>query len=242
MDSNNLTSNGASDAFICKMSGEGNFIWSRQIGGNLNDYGNSIDLDEYGNVYVVGTFSNQVNFNQGFTPNFILNAILSNAFVCAFETDSDFLWAKHMGGNNNDYGDFVLLDCSNDVHTLGRFSNTSYFDFENQTHTLVSAGSTDVFFQKIIKHLLNNDEIFEKDIVLYPNPSYDVVYFSNTNQFDELFIFDSLGKLVFKKNISFKNNCIDISRLNEGVYYFIFKNSSTGNIINVSFLKYNIYE
>jgi hypothetical protein len=237
-----LISNGSSDALICKLSNDGDFIWSRQIGGNSSDYGNSIDLDEFGNIYVTGTFSNLVNFNQGATTNVFLNATLSNAFVCSFEDDSDFLWAKHMGGSNNDYGDFVLLDCQNEVLTLGRYRNTSYFDVEEHTHTLVSVGSTDIFFQKIVKHLLSNDEIFHSELILYPNPSDNLVYFNNIKQYDKLLIFDNLGKLVYDKNIANGDNMIDVSDLKNGTYFFIFKNSTSENIMNVSFLKHNIYE
>ncbi len=61
----NLTSNGVNDVFISKLNSSGNFEWAKQIGGVKADRGESITLDNKGNIYVIGGFSDTVDFDPG---------------------------------------------------------------------------------------------------------------------------------------------------------------------------------
>ena len=51
------------DVFAAKLNSSGNLVWAYSFGGTGNDYGNGIAVDGSGNVYVVGYYSNTVNFN-----------------------------------------------------------------------------------------------------------------------------------------------------------------------------------
>ncbi|MBU3662642.1 MAG: hypothetical protein FGM41_05525 [Bacteroidetes bacterium] len=48
----NLSSNGTYDIFISKLNSTGNFVWAKNIGGPGFDEGQSIFLDNSGNVYL----------------------------------------------------------------------------------------------------------------------------------------------------------------------------------------------
>ena len=45
------------------MDNNGNHIWSVSYGGGGYDYGNEIDVDSFGNIWVIGSFRNTVDFN-----------------------------------------------------------------------------------------------------------------------------------------------------------------------------------
>lgn len=61
----NLSSAGADDVYAAKLSGSGNFMWAKRIGGASNDYGFSLSTDRSGNVYTAGMFNGVADFDPG---------------------------------------------------------------------------------------------------------------------------------------------------------------------------------
>jgi hypothetical protein len=62
-----LTSLGTSDIFVSKLDAVGNFLWTRQMGGNdqnYEEYGAAVAVDPAGNVYTTGTIHSQRRFPQ----------------------------------------------------------------------------------------------------------------------------------------------------------------------------------
>lgn len=51
------TNFGAFNIFVVKYDPLGNVLWAKQAGGVDNDYGNSISLDVYGNIFITGTYT-----------------------------------------------------------------------------------------------------------------------------------------------------------------------------------------
>jgi len=60
-----LSSEGAQDIYISKLSAGGNFISACTFGGTYNDIGKSITVDDYGNIFTTGSFNRTVDFNPG---------------------------------------------------------------------------------------------------------------------------------------------------------------------------------
>lgn len=63
--------------------------------------------------------------------------------------DASFDWAKSMGGSNNEVGRSITTDGSGNVYTTGTFQGTADFDPGVGVANLISAGSTDLFIQKL---------------------------------------------------------------------------------------------
>jgi hypothetical protein len=77
----NLTSNGSSsDIFISKLDSSGNFVLARQFGSSKIDYGTSIKIDQSGNIYTTGFFSDTVDFDPNL-EKFILKSEGFNIFI-----------------------------------------------------------------------------------------------------------------------------------------------------------------
>ncbi len=57
----NITANGL-DAFIYKLDTSGGFVWAYKLGGLLNDIGQTLITDSYGDVYTGGYFEDTSNF------------------------------------------------------------------------------------------------------------------------------------------------------------------------------------
>lgn len=70
------------DIFIQALDNDGNFLWAENFGGNGLCSGESIDLDEYGNIYATGFFTDSVDFDPGTdTFNLVSTLYSSNVFI-----------------------------------------------------------------------------------------------------------------------------------------------------------------
>ena len=90
----NLTSAGGYDIFISKLDVLGNLVWTKNLGGTSDDYGQSIAVDYSGNVYTTGYFSGTVDFDPG-AGIFNLTSVGSiDIFVSKLDASGNFVWAK----------------------------------------------------------------------------------------------------------------------------------------------------
>lgn len=125
------------------------FDWARKMGGTSSDYAGSIAVDASGNVYTSGGFQGTVDFDPG-PGTFTLASLGSNdMFISKFDASGNFVWAKRIGGTLSDFASSITLDGSGNVYTTGYFQGTVDFDPGPGTFTLVSAGSFDVFINKL---------------------------------------------------------------------------------------------
>jgi len=160
VDSANVYVTGEADrnVFITKLDFSGNFIWTKTMGGNGNDYCYAITTDDSGNVYTTGSFDSVADFNPD--PNIAFNITPTGnrqVFISKLNASGDFVWAKSFVGDisNNppnrtfawSYG--IKIDMSGNIYTTGYFRGTMDFDpATNTAHKLTSALS-DLFISKL---------------------------------------------------------------------------------------------
>jgi len=152
----NLEAIGQYDAFILKLDSSGNLIWAKNIGGSGGvSEGNSISIDADGNVYTVGSFSYDADFDPSATATFILSAPYiifnnpTNIFALKLNSNGNFVWAKSIGGTFSDVATALVLDSSSNLHIAGNFTGTVDFDPNSGVSELVGAGSKDGFILKL---------------------------------------------------------------------------------------------
>ncbi|MBD2701640.1 SBBP repeat-containing protein [Spirosoma sp. BT702] len=61
----NLSSVGVYDSFVSKIDASGAFVWAQAIGSTTSDGGNSVAVDNSGNVYTTGSFRGPADFDTG---------------------------------------------------------------------------------------------------------------------------------------------------------------------------------
>jgi hypothetical protein len=125
----NLTSIGDHDIFVSKLDSAGNFIWAKQIGGQLYYAEYDLALDDAGNTYITGTFWGMVDFDPG-AGIFNLNTIgTHDLFVLKLDSFGNFIWAKQIGGPLGAVdGTSISLDDLGNIYTTGYFADTIDFD------------------------------------------------------------------------------------------------------------------
>lgn len=138
----NLTSNGSSDIFVCKLDPDGNFLWAKQMGGISNESGKGITVDGSGNVYVTGDFESTVDFDPGTGTNILTSNGKTDLFICKFNTTGDFQWVRQIGAGDYDRGEALHMDNANNLFITGSFSGTVDFDPGDGIYELTSTGTS----------------------------------------------------------------------------------------------------
>ena len=146
----NLTPTGGYDAYLLKMSTDGDFVWAKSFGGTGYDEAFSICLGTTGNVYLTGFFVNTVDFDPGAgTFNISASGANDDIFVSKFDENGNFAWARAMGGTLDDQGFGISTDASDNIYVSGWFQGTADFDPGACTANLTSAGADDAFIVKL---------------------------------------------------------------------------------------------
>ena len=126
-DSGNLTTPslariGANDAFVLKLDSNGNTVWAHNFGGNGAFTGSgSVAVDDFGNVYLGGTFQ-----NANLTAPALAKIGYTDVFAIKLDSAGNTVWAKNFGGSGPPWADveggLVAVDGSDSVYVSGYFS------------------------------------------------------------------------------------------------------------------------
>jgi len=124
----NITSAGLADAFVTKLNNQGGVEWAKGMGGASADYGNSVTVDQLGNVYALGTFQDPANFDPGVSDTNLTAIGGMDVFVSKFDSVGNFVWVKQIGGGGSCDGEQIILDDYGNIYTTGSFVLNIDFD------------------------------------------------------------------------------------------------------------------
>ena len=126
----NLTSNGGDDLFVVELDTAGNLDWVKTIEGPYSDGCEQAQLDSNGDLYLIGSFRDTVDFDPG--PGIYnlttTTANSSDLYMCKLTNSGAFEWAFGLDVNVSFYGPNLRLDTSNNVYLTGQFNGTVDFD------------------------------------------------------------------------------------------------------------------
>jgi hypothetical protein len=149
MDNFLLTSTGKTDIFVHKMDNDGNFLWAKSFGGIDADYGYSLRVDNYGNVFTTGNFLQTVDFDPGEGVFNVTCTGQDDSFVLKLDSDGNFLWVKVMEGSEGVYALSMDVDDFGNVVTTGAFRDVADFNPGPGVDNHISKGLNDIFIQKL---------------------------------------------------------------------------------------------
>lgn len=153
-----IHTNGGQDIFVAKYNNDGVYLWAKGIGGNRDDFGNSIAVSSSGDVYVTGGFSGtDIDFDPGPGIKYLSTPYRNtNTFLLKLDNTGNFLWAHKLGNdstNTNVDGQSIALTDQDDFFITGSFRSHVDFDPGPGTHILraVAGSYTDIFIAKYNK-------------------------------------------------------------------------------------------
>ena len=145
----NLTSVGFSyDIFVSKLNSSGDFVWAKSLGGIEREYSYGVAVDSNDNIITTGYFKGTADFDPSPGIYNLVSAGSSDIFISKLDKDGNLIWAKRIGGANDDASSGIAIDLNGNVYTTGSYYGTVDFDPGAGTSNLVS-GWNDIFVSKL---------------------------------------------------------------------------------------------
>jgi len=112
-----LVATGFHDIFLAKYDPTGTHLWSQRFGGTGAAKAESVALDDSGNVFITGDFTETVDFGGGNR----VSAGSNDIFVAKYSPTGAHLWSHRFGTTFIDLGLAVATDDSGNVFMTGAF-------------------------------------------------------------------------------------------------------------------------
>ena len=173
--STTLTSKGANDIYVVKLSTTGDVIWARSAGGTGTDAALGVAVDTTGNVYVTGYFKTQATFD---TTTVTGSATIGNFFLAKYSSSGHLLWIVDEDATKWSGGKVLELDNAGNPIVAGILWETGTFG----TTTLTSKGKGDPF---VAKYSANGDFVWAMN---FGGIDYDLVTDMVVNDKNEIFL------------------------------------------------------
>lgn len=145
--------NNFSNFFVQKMDSEGAFLWAINIDGAQVDLAAAVTTDADNNIYVTGTFNDQVDFDPDPDNEILLDADQltgwgsAATFILKIDSEGNVIWAHDIpndnkGGNPHD----IVTDSESNVYITGYF--TGLTDFGTDGIEGIVTGAHDCYLVK----------------------------------------------------------------------------------------------
>tara|TARA_R110002050_G_scaffold244268_1_gene380889 strand:- start:45152 stop:48703 length:3552 start_codon:yes stop_codon:yes gene_type:complete len=119
----NLVSNGNYDVFVQKLDSTGNFLWGKSFGGINDESVIGVTTDTHNNIYLIGLFSDTVDFNPGL-GTYNLTAAYNDSYLLKLNGSGSFKWVLNLSPDSNaaSVGNDVSFT-NNHLYYIGLYNN-----------------------------------------------------------------------------------------------------------------------
>ncbi|MCX6235841.1 MAG: hypothetical protein NT175_14185, partial [Bacteroidetes bacterium] len=133
---------GYDDMLVVKFDSSGNVLWARDAGGDNDDRGLRLTIDQSDNIYVSGHFGSSTMYMEPFS---LVNTGSHDIFLAKYDSNGDEKWLKGVQGSGPDYPYDVAIDNFGSVYTTGYFESP-FIKFDS--HIIYNNGYIDLFLAK----------------------------------------------------------------------------------------------
>ena len=124
----NMTAFGNFDVFVLKFDADGNYVWSKQMGGTLEDQGLDVATDASGNIVISGTFQGTVDFDPSIGISNLTSLGGNDMFVVMLDVSGNLLWSAAVGTTDTDTINDLSINENGLVAIAGYFFNVMDVD------------------------------------------------------------------------------------------------------------------
>ena len=149
-----------SDMYVCKFDSAGNLLWANDIGGNGDDAGSFIEVDNAGNIYISGYFNDTVNFDTS-GSGYEITTDYWGVFMAKFDTSGTLTWVRSYAPNRMNFEVPIAVDNEGNLFATGTFRDSISFGVGAGIPDVTSYGEEDAF---IIGLNENGDYIFSESL------------------------------------------------------------------------------
>jgi hypothetical protein len=182
-----------SNAYLLKLDVNGDFVWVKQFGEASSTVGYDLELDNNGDLLMIGSFQGSADFDPGLGTNVLASLGMSDVYILKMDVDANLIWVKQFGGTDIDQGMEITTDATGNVYSTGTFRGTVDFDPNAGVAELTSSGGNEIYIQKLnangdfvwAKHMGGPDHDFSSSIQVDADQNvYNLGYFNGTADFD----------------------------------------------------------
>lgn len=217
----NYTSVGNEDIFLAKFDTSGQFDWAVTMGSTGYDQGQDISIGTDGDIYLIGLFTGNVDFDPGPGTFSLTTGGLTDICVVKYRSTGSFEWAIQTGGTSSDLPGELEWYTGEKLYYNGQYIGLSDFAPGTAVTSLTSVYADDPFVSKLNVAQFNGIEtIIASENFVYPNPANDIISVKTNNQtLKSLIISDFSGRIIYSdESVGEDPIRADISYLSKGVY------------------------
>jgi hypothetical protein len=137
----NLTSQTNASTFIVKLSGSGNFVWAKTIGGNQGTSAEGLSVTPLGVVHLGGNYTGTCDLDPGSGTTTVITVGNIDMYLIELDSAGDFQWGIDFGSTGLDGCAAIAEDVNGDIVMTGYFANTCDFDPGGPTANLTAVGN-----------------------------------------------------------------------------------------------------
>ena len=128
------------DIYMFSTDCQGNFRWSKTIGGGIDDWATSIGIDNSNNIYVSGNTRNDQSFPVHFANDSIKNAPIGDGsleearkriFIIKYDDQGNFQWLREPEGPVDNLSGFMqktIVETTGRTHSLVKFGPNTHLE------------------------------------------------------------------------------------------------------------------
>lgn len=237
------------DSYIAKYDPVGNYLWAVNFGDQWPDHGFSIALDTAGDVYAIGRYQGNDDFDFGTGTNMLPNCGTSNGYgyVTRYSASGNHVWAHAIETTTwNLYGKLIDVDKLGNIYLTGLMNTMADFDMDTTVFMLSpvdSLAGANGFIAKYSQYpgfvtnvpTSNNESNIQ---VIYPNPANESVTLSFVKEWNgAVSLFDTSGRIIATRTIEKERETVfELEGLCKGIY-FLQGIDKTGNVFTQKLIK-----
>ncbi len=193
-----LIPSGINDIAFSKVDNNGNFIWTKQIGGNNIGPGierASVYFDPASSSLLLsGEFYGNISLGN----NTLTSVGEKDIFLSKFDANGNCIWAVKAGGIGNDDARFITTDANGNIYLIGQVGDTAFFDAHSIHRSYYFAKYNNVGNCLWVNNILDNPMLVQPD-----------AYFSSISNFNNEVLLSGWttnDTVVFAKDTLFANS------------------------------------
>ncbi|MCH8555662.1 MAG: T9SS type A sorting domain-containing protein [Schleiferiaceae bacterium] len=144
------TSPNNANGYLAKLDTVGNLLWVKFFMGNSIETGMKLQLNQMGQIILLGHASQTVVFDPVAPNATLVSAGAGDVFVAAYnQSNGDFHWLTQIPGNGFDNARSLVLDSQDNIYFVGDFTSTLVFPTVPLPTPTPSTGGNDLFLAKL---------------------------------------------------------------------------------------------
>jgi len=155
--SNNVVSNGEGDIFILKTDANGLYNWARTFGGTGSESVYSLNIDNSGSLYTVGSYTGILDIDPNETEYFLDSEGETASYFQKLNTNGDLNWAISFDFSYSSFGNFSEFVCVGDdnIYMVGTYPGEVDFNPSEEEYIL-NLDPEDSFVLKLVQDSCSN--------------------------------------------------------------------------------------